>query len=306
MKTDSRAADFWESSDPSHFIDRLTLETVDRDIFTGYCHSGAPLRAYGGQIAAQSLMAAGMTVDDQSRRVHSLHGYFLRPGRTKDSIVYLVERPRDGGSFSTRIVRAVQNGETIFVMTASFAVDDPGPEHQFQQPEVPPPADVPELTMSNLISLDPQSRQKLDYPDQALIDLRIADPEEAVQMRDGRFERTAWVRITEPLPHDTLIQACALTYLSDLTMVSTALAPHVHEGPELQMASIDHAMWFHAPIDTGQWLLFAQDTPVARGGHGLARGLFYDRNGHLVASVVQESLMRSRHPKKAPVSPSAE
>ena len=278
----------------SRFIDRLTLETVDRDIFSGTCNSGAPLRAYGGQIAAQALMAAGMTVDDKARRVHSLHGYFLRPGRTKDSIIYLVDRPRDGRSFSTRIVRAVQHGETIFLMTASFAVTDVGPEHQFEIPEVVTPDDVPEMSYPEILALDPDSALSLNYPDQALIDLRIVDHEHHVFLRDGRYERMSWVRITEPLPSDPLAQASALTYLSDLTMVRTALSPHFEMRDELQLASIDHAMWFHAPIDTSQWLLFAQDTPVARGGHGLARGLFYDRQGQLVASVVQESLMRLR------------
>ncbi|MDA3021850.1 MAG: acyl-CoA thioesterase II [Actinomycetota bacterium] len=278
----------------SRFIDRLTLETVDRDIFSGTCHSGAPLRAYGGQIAAQALMAAGMTVDDKARRVHSLHGYFLRPGRTKDSIIYLVDRPRDGRSFSTRIVRAVQQGETIFLMTASFAVTDIGPDHQFEIPAVAPPDEVPEMSYPEILALDPDSALSLNYPDQALIDLRIVDHEHHVLLSDGRYESMSWVRITEPLATDPLTQAGALTYLSDLTMVRTALSPHFEMHDELQLASIDHAMWFHAPIDTGQWLLFAQDTPVARGGHGLARGLFYDRQGQLVASVVQESLMRMR------------
>ena len=130
------------------FADRLALEPIDRDIFTGRCHSGSPLRAYGGQIAAQALMAAGSTVDAPDRQVHSLHGYFLRPGHTKETITYLVERPRDGGSFSTRVVRAVQHGETIFLMTASFAVVDPGPEHQFAAPRVGSPDDATMPTTS--------------------------------------------------------------------------------------------------------------------------------------------------------------
>jgi acyl-CoA thioesterase len=125
-----------------HFTDRIALHQVDRDIFTGWCHSGAPLRAYGGQIAAQSLMAAGRTIADGERRVHSLHGYFLRPGGTKDSITYLVDRLRDGRTFSTRFVRAVQNGETIFMMTASFASRETGPEHQATPPDVGPPDDL--------------------------------------------------------------------------------------------------------------------------------------------------------------------
>lgn len=279
------------------FTDRLLLERVDRDIFTGWCHSGAPLRAYGGQIAAQSLMAAGLTVDDEPRHVHSLHGYFLRPGGTKDSITYLVDRPRDGRSFSTRFVRAVQQGETIFMMTASFAIDDDGPDHQFTQPELDPPGSVTEIPVPLPEYLDgPATRSELDYPDSDIIALRIVEPERRVELVDGRYERMAWVRIEEDLPDDSLIQACALTYLSDLTMVSTALAPHtsVLSRPDLMLASIDHAMWFHGRTRADRWLLFAQDTPVARHGHGLARGLFYDEAGTLVASVVQESLMRTR------------
>lgn len=286
------------SGDPwqGHFADRMSLQQIDRDIFTGLCHSGSPLRAYGGQIAAQSLMAAGRTVDDPARRVHSLHGYFLRPGRTKDSITYLVDRPRDGRSFSTRIVRAVQHGETIFMMTASFAVEDTGPVHQFALPDAAPPEAVPQIPVELPSYLDPKSARELDYPDSAVIALRVIDGERPVELVDGRYERKAWVRVEEDLPDDPLIQSCALTYLSDLTMVSTALAPHnaVLERPNLMLASVDHAMWFHAPTRADQWLLFAQDTPVARNGHGLARGLFFDESGVLVASVVQESLMRIR------------
>lgn len=289
-------------TDPSqqhHFHDRVALEQIDRDIFTGWCHSGAPLRAYGGQIAAQSLAAAGRTVDQSERRIHSLHGYFLRPGRTKDSITYLVERPRDGRSFSTRIVRAVQNGETIFMMTASFATTDDGPSHQFTAPEAPAPADLPvggPALAADLIAAD--ERRALDYPATLIVDLRESDATAAVPMANGRYERLAWVRITEALPDDWLVQACALTYLSDLTMVRTALGPHLAEvsPADLMLASIDHAMWFHAPVRADCWLLFAQDSPAAGGGHGLARGLFYDEAGRLVASVVQESLMRTRRP----------
>lgn len=278
-----------------HFDERLRLDRIDRDIFTGECHAGAPLRAYGGQIAAQSLMAAGLTVPDESRRVHSLHGYFLRPGKTKDSITYLVDRPRDGRSFSTRFVRAVQHGETIFMMTASFASVDIGPEHQFTVPEVPAPQSLERFPMPSQESLD--EARAAHYPDANLIDLRIATGSERMELLGGRFEWMLWVRIAEPVQDDPLAQACALTYLSDLTMVSTALAPHSGEEhlQDLMLASIDHAMWFHASVRTDEWLLFAQDTPVARGGHGLARGLFYNTAGTLVASCVQESLMRQRH-----------
>ncbi len=278
-----------------HFVDRLSLTAVDRDIFTGVCHSGAPLRAYGGQIAAQALMAAGKTIDQPDRLVHSLHGYFLRPGRTKDTITYLVDRPRDGGSFSTRIVRAVQQGETIFMMTTSFSVVDPGPDHQFQMPDVAAPGDAREVDLAARVLPLGAKAADFDFPDQSLIEMRTLNPTDGpLEMTDGRYERMAWVRITEPMPDDPLIQACALTYLSDLSMVTTATSPHREQRGSLQVASIDHAMWFHAPVDTHSWLLFDQDTPAAGGGHGLARGLFYNEAGSLVASVVQESLMRTQ------------
>jgi acyl-CoA thioesterase-2 len=286
-----------ESEFQQHFVDRMSLQQVDRDIFTGYCHSGSPLRAYGGQIAAQSLMAAGHTVAETGRNVHSLHGYFLRPGRTKDSITYLVDRPRDGRSFSTRIVRAVQQGETIFMMTASFAIADTGPEHQFDMPDLPGPDDVADFPLPIPAYLEEGSpTPELHYPGSQIIGLRIMDPDTTIALTNGRYERMAWVRIREDLPDDSLVQSCALTYLSDLTLVSTALAPHLgpREHNDLMLASIDHAVWFHATSRADRWLLFAQDTPVARGGHGLARGLFYDSAGRLVASVVQESLMRDR------------
>jgi len=279
------------------FTNRLMLRRIDRDIFTGHSRAGGPMRTYGGQVAAQSLMAAGMTIDDPDRHVHSLHGYFLRPGRSEERITYLVERPRDGGSFSSRIVRAVQNGETIFMMTASFSVEDSGPEHQFEQPLAPPPEEgttdqmmEPELPLGEDGSEHKMTRK--------WIDLRLFDPDQPTPMKDGRYERMAWVRIRQQLPDNPLIQACALTYLSDLTMVPTALSPNMQMRDQLQMASIDHAVWFHAPIRTDQWLLFAQDTPVARGGHGLARGLFYEPSGKLIASVVQESLIRTARKRK--------
>jgi acyl-CoA thioesterase-2 len=283
--------------DQQQFSDRIALHQVDRDIFTGWCHSGAPLRAYGGQIAAQSLNAAGRTIEDPERRVHSLHGYFLRPGGTKDSITYLVERPRDGRSFSTRIVRAVQQGETIFMMTASFASRDQGPAHQAEPPFAAPPDDLGVVFPALESRLtDIEQRRALDFPGANIIDLRVDQAGRQLESVGGRYERMAWVRIREGMPDDWLSQACALTYLSDLTMVSTALAPHLADLPPqgLQLASIDHAMWFHGEVHADRWLLFAQDTPVAGSGHGLARGLFYDLDGQLVASVVQESLMRTR------------
>jgi acyl-CoA thioesterase-2 len=280
-----------------HFADRVELTRIERDIFTGWCHSGAPLRAYGGQIAAQALNAASQTVDD-NRPVHSLHGYFLRPGGTTDSITYLVERPRDGRSFSTRVVRAVQQGETIFMMTASFALLDEGPRHQFSMPAAPAPETVAPFPVPPPgVLADGADLSDLGYPDSDIIGLRIVAVDEPLALVEGRYERLAWVRIEEELSDTWLMQSAALTYLSDLTMVSTAMAPHLGSLPAstLQVASVDHAVWFHAPLRADDWLLFAQDTPAAGNGHGLARGLFFDTDGVLVASVVQESLIRDRH-----------
>lgn len=281
-------------SDAEHdFVKRLTLDQVDRDIFTGRCHAGAPQQAFGGQVAAQALVAAGNTVEDQSRVVHSLHGYFLRPGRTQDKIVYLVDRPRDGRSFSTRRVTAVQYGETIFTMSASFAVHDDGPEHQFQMPDAPDPEGLEPypLTLDSAHTMHDASS-----PERRLLDMRFVEIESSVAPVYGRPQRMTWLRARHALPDDQRVQVCALTYFSDLTLVGTALSPSGGREPNqgLMVASIDHAMWFHAPFRADEWLLFVQSTPVAVGGHGLASGVFFTQDGRLVASAAQEVLMRKR------------
>lgn len=275
------------------FVRRLTLEQVDRDIFTGRCHAGAPQRAFGGQVAAQSLVAAGLTVEDPDRVVHSLHGYFLRPGRTADKIVYLVDRPRDGRSFSTRRVKAIQYGETIFTMSASFAVHDKGPEHQLQMPEAPDPDSLEPYPLD----LDEaHTMHDASSPDRRLLDMRFVEMDSTVAPAYGRPQRMTWLRARHTLPDDQRVQVCALTYFSDLTLVGTALAPSGGRVPNagLMVASIDHAMWFHAPFRADEWLLFVQNTPVAAGGHGLAHGAFFTQDGRLVATAAQEVLMRER------------
>lgn len=275
------------------FVGRLTLEQVDRDIFTGRCHAGAPQRAFGGQVAAQALVAAGRTVDDTERVVHSLHGYFLRPGRTGDKIVYLVDRPRDGRSFSTRRVKAVQYGEVIFTMSASFAVHDRGPEHQFEMPQAPDP----ETLEPYPILLDDANRlHEAGLPEHSMLDMRFVKLEGGAKPVYGQPQRMTWLRTLDVLPADQRIHVCALTYFSDLTLVGTALSPSGGRVPnsDLMIASIDHAMWFHAPFRADEWLLFVQNTPVAHGGHGLASGVFFTQDGRLVASAAQEVLMRER------------
>ena len=266
------------------FVDRLRVERIDRDIFTGWCHAGAPLRAFGGQVAAQALVAAGTTVDDPERQVHSLHAYFLRPGRTTDPIVYLVDRPRDSRSFTTRRVRAVQYGETIFTMSASFAVIEPGPSHQVAAPLIPGPEDCEPspLWISEVL------------PDSDLIEARRIDTDLIRIATGGRAAGALWMRSRHSLPDDHLTQVCAVTYFSDLRLAGTALVPHggFDANPGISITSLDHAMWFHADFRADEWLLFVQDTPVAARGHGLNRGEIFTADGRLVVSAVQESLMR--------------
>ncbi|MCB0917293.1 MAG: thioesterase family protein [Actinobacteria bacterium] len=292
----------------SPFLDRLSLKRVDRDIFTGWCHAGAPLRAFGGQVAAQALVAAGTTVEESARHVHSLHGYFLRPGRTSDHIVYTVDRPRDGRSFSTRRVRAVQYGETIFTMSASFAPVQDGPSHQatgldragegwFE--DVPRPDEVRATDLTRTFrDNDQESRTPAEagLPEEHLIDIRFIHHHQVLELTRGRADQMAWIRTREPLPDNSLIHACALTYFSDLTLVGTVLSHHggrlAAEGHDL--ASIDHAMWFHQEFLSNDWLLFVTDSPISGGGHGFARGQFFDSNGALVASAAQEVLIRAR------------
>lgn len=278
------------------FLRRLTLDRLSDDSFAGTCHSGAPFRAFGGQVAAQALMAAGTTVTAPDRRVHSLHAYFLRPGDTRQPITYTVEHARDGASFSTRVVRATQGDDEIFLLTASFSIDDPGPVHQFAMPEVDPPEAGRELPLlgwrrRHIV----ENFAEYDYPEDPLVSLRVLnESDDDLQPVAGRYERTSWIRVTDALPDDPLVHACALTYISDLSMVSTAIAPHRSVRNDLQVASIDHAMWFHERFRADEWLLLIQDTPHAGHGHGIARALFHDRQGALVSSVVQESLMRTK------------
>lgn len=262
------------------FADLLTLDTLDRDIFRGRCHEGAPMRAFGGQVAAQAQIAAGRTVDPD-RRMHSLHGYFLRPGRTDAPIVYLVERLREGRSFTTRRVSAVQDGEVIFSMSASFQRPrDSDDSHRLRMPDVPGPDEQSQRWGPMLIAPD--------FPPFQLLDLRLVTSSAAPE--DGMPRQYIWVRVDQPLTDDPLLHVCALTYLSDVTLSTTARRPHLRAGPgRLDLVSLDHAMWFHRPFRADDWLLFAQDSPTVGGTRGLSRGMFFTRDGELVASAMQEA-----------------
>jgi acyl-CoA thioesterase-2 len=268
----------------------LDLEHLGVDLFRGRSPRHATLRVFGGQVAGQALVAAGRTVVG-NRPVHSLHGYFVRPGRPASPIVYRVGRIRDGRSFTTRRVDALQNGETIFTMSASFHADEPGLTHQDTMPAAPPPESLPTSQEAFL-------RAGRDTPANMLpFDLRRAgawqagpEPERSTQV---------WLRAADVVGDDPLLHACLLTYASDLTLLSGVTSAHRLEpfgehDSQVAMASLDHAVWFHRPFRVDDWLLFDQDSPTAGGGRGLARGRFFDRAGRHVASAVQEGLVRVR------------
>ena len=278
------------------FVERLTLTRIDTDIFLGWCHAGSPLRAFGGQVAAQALVAAGTTVEQPGRQVHSLHAYFLRGGSTADHIVYMVDRLRDGRSFSTRRVRAVQYGKTIFAMSASFVDPMAGPSHSPDAAwiaDVLPPQDVPKLDLADHLGRSGPLHDN-GYPQREFIDIRFLAHDWAREFSHGHYDRMAWDRADAVLPDASLYHVCALTYFSDLSMVGTVLGHHggSAEASEWELASIDHAMWFHNPFRADDWLLFATRSPIAGSGHGFASGQFFDSDGRLIASAAQEVLMR--------------
>ena len=289
-----------QPSPVSGFVDLLSLDEIDLNLFRGWCHAGAPLRAFGGQVAAQALVAAGRTVEP-GRGVHSLHGYFMRPGDPRRPLVYEVERLRDGRSYATRRVTAIQRGEAVFTLSASFKVPEGGPERQRVMPPLPDPERLPDPYAN--WAAGGGSGNYWASTGRLTLDMRIV-PQGSDSLPDrqsGVEEQFVWLKSASALPgDDPLLHVCALAYLSDLTLASTA-AMHLQlpraerKGPTtINLASLDHAMWFHRPFRADEWLLFAQRSPSASDGRGLAQGEFYTRDGRLVASVVQEALVRER------------
>lgn len=263
-------------------VDILNLETIDVDLYRGDSPDTKRQRVFGGQVAGQALVAAGRTVDED-RHVHSLHAYFLRPGDPTVPIVYHVDRIRDGRSFTTRRVVATQRGRPIFHLSASFQIVESGFEHQRPMPDAPPPDSLATISADRL-----EPGTETGYiAGYSAIDLR------PVLRPDDRTRRQqAWFRITEHLPDQPLAHVCAAAYASDLTLLGAAVRPHDTDGVAIQGASLDHAMWFHRRFRADEWLLYDQQSPSATGARGLALGYLYTRDGVLVASVVQEGLMR--------------
>jgi acyl-CoA thioesterase II len=275
-------------------IDLLDLEQIEVNIFRGRSPEERVQRVFGGQVAGQALVAAGRTVP-ADRPVHSLHAYFIRPGDPAVPIVYLVDRVRDGRSFTTRRVSAVQHGETIFTLSASFHHPEPGPEHADPMPDVPPPEAVERNS-------DRLARLLGDVPPQVLqspIDLRSIGPMSAEAARDPALRTTRnliWLRVDGDLPDDPLLHVCLMTYASDMTLLDSVLLGHglTWLDGRTSGASLDHAMWFHRPFRADRWLLYAQESPVGYGARGLAHGEVFTAAGELVVSVMQEGLIRSR------------
>lgn len=277
----------------------LDLEPLEVNIYRGSNRDVGTGRVFGGQVFAQALVAARRTVEGE-REAHSVHGYFILPGDLTAPIVYFVDRLRDGNSFTTRRVTAIQHGQAIFNLSASFHVREPGLEHQQEMPEAVPPEELPpELSLiREMADRIPESLRPVLTQDRP-IDFRPVVPNDPFQPEVRPPARQVWFRAIGPLPDDMLTHQAVLAYASDYGLLPTALGPHgvAFRTKGLQMASLDHSLWMHRPFRADEWLLYVMDSPAAAGARGFVRGSIYTRAGALVASVAQEGLMRVRPPK---------
>ena len=274
----------------------LALEKIEENLFRGQSQDLGWGTVFGGQVLGQALSAAGHTVPPE-RRVHSLHAYFLRPGDVRAPIVYDVDRIRDGGTFTTRRVVAIQHGEAIFNLAASFQKPEAGFEHQAPMPAVPAPETFPshEERVAKLVQKLPPAlhhQVRAERP----FEMHPGDDEDPMAPEPHAPSRTVWFRTVHALPDDPAIHTALLAYASDYSFLTTALRPHGAGWltPGMQVASLDHVMWFHQPFRADEWLLHVMDSPKAHGGRGLVRGSVYARDGRLVASTAQEGLIRKR------------
>ncbi len=271
----------------------LALERLEVNLYRGESRDLGGRSVFGGQVLGQALMAAYGTVDGQA--AHSLHAYFLRPGDMEAPIVYEVERLRDGRHFLARRVHAIQHGQPIFTMIASFQKAEPGLEHQFPMPEVPPPeklASQHELRQQWL-NLCPEKLRR-GFLRELAIEFKPVQFFNPFQPKAAPPQQQIWFRAAGALPADQTLHRCVLAYASDFNLLSTAMLAHgvTYLQPDMVVASLDHALWFHRDVQVDDWLLYSMDSPSTSGARGLSRGLIYNRAGALVASVVQESLMR--------------
>ena len=284
---------------PSAIVDLLSildLEPLEQNLFRGVSPKDGWQRVFGGQVLGQALVAAVRTVDE-ARFAHSLHAYFLLPGDPKVPIIYEVERLRDGGSFTTRRVKGIQHGKAMFAMSVSFQKLEPGLDHQSTMPKVPMPEDLPsekQLVQKFVADLPDDIRRY--WQRERPIEMRAVDVSRYFDRGRHPPEQAMWMRASAKLPDALPLHQCVLAYASDFSLLDTALIAHgkLMFDSDLQMASLDHALWFHRPFRADDWLLYVQESPSSQGGRGFCRGLIYTREGQLVASVAQEGLIRQR------------
>jgi acyl-CoA thioesterase-2 len=274
----------------------LDLERLEDNLFRGRSPQQSWQRVFGGQVLGQALVAAVRTVEE-ARVAHSLHAYFLLGGDPKVPIIYSVERVRDGGSFSTRRVTGIQHGRPMFVMSASFHKAEPGFDHQSEMPKVPAPEELPseQELKARMIAHLPQSMRSY-WERERPIEMRPVDVSRYFSREPRPPEQFIWMRATGRLPDDLPLHQCVLAYASDFSLLDTALIAHgrLMFDKDVQMASLDHALWLHRPFRADEWLLYAQDSPSSHGARGFCRGRVFTRDGRLVASVAQEGLVRQR------------
>jgi acyl-CoA thioesterase-2 len=281
-------------------VSLLDLEPLEVNIYRGRHRDVGSGRVFGGQVLAQALVAARRTVDDadgRPRAAHSLHGYFILPGDLAAPIVYFVDRLRDGTSFSTRSVTAIQHGRAIFNCSASFHIAEDGPAHQAPMRDVPPPESLtPEVALIREMADRIPERLRDVMTQERPLDFRPVDPVDPFRPTKRPPFRHAWLKANGTLPDDTLVHQAVLAYASDYGLLASALQPHAlaFHMPNVQVASLDHAIWLHRPFRADEWLLYSMDSPVAAGARGFGRGTFHTRDGQLVASVAQEGLIRVR------------
>ena len=272
-------------------VSLLDLEPIEVNMFRGVSPEEKRQRVFGGQVAGQALVAAGRTVERGN--VHSLHAYFLRPGDTSVPILYEVDRIRDGRSFTTRRVVAIKHGRAIFNLSASFHVDESGPDHQLPMPDVPDPESLPTFQERMAPYVD-KFGDWLTRP-QPIDQRYVDDPGGPFSRVGGRPPRQRiWIRADGRLADDQLLHDCVVAYASDMSLLDSVMLPHrlSWDDPRIMGASLDHAMWFHRPFRADEWLLYDQESPSAAGARGLARGTIFTRDGRLALSVVQEGLVR--------------
>ena len=277
----------------SELIDLLQLERIEDNLFRGQSRDIGTRYVFGGQVLGQALSAAQQTVDED-RHAHSLHAYFLRAGDVEAPIVYNVERSRDGGSFSARRIVAIQHGQPIFNMTASFHKPEPRDEHQFPMPLVPKPEDLPpiEIPAAELDKVPAKRKRWLNRA--GPFEFRHVHPRNELNPTKQPPYQNVWFRLVDRAPDSPILHRAMLAYASDFHLIGTTTFPHAisYLQSNVRMASLDHALWFHRPFRVDEWLLYSCDSPSAEESRGLARGMIFTREGVLVASTAQEGLIR--------------